>query len=144
MASRHLARSIVMQTLFEREFRPLSQKEIFEVLERNLKDFGEGIEDKEFPKRLLKGILENQKEIDSIIKKYATKLPFEKINPLDKSILRIGLYELLFGDKKEVPPKVAINEAIELAKAFSNDSSRRFVSGVLGKVYERMKENEKP
>jgi len=138
MASRHLARSIVMQSLYEWDFRKLSKEELNEILERNLKEFGPGMTDTEFPKRLVKGVMEHLPEIDKIIQKCAPLWPLEKVNIVDRNILRLGIYELLFGNKEEVPPKVAINEAIELAKAFSGENSAKFVNGVLGTVYREM------
>lgn len=144
MSSRHLSRSIVFQTLFEWDF--LNQQgNPEEILERNLKLFGEGLKDEDYPKKLLKGIIEHWEEINRIIAEGAPEWPLDQINIVDRNILRIGVYELLYTDPKEVPPKVAINEAVELAKSFSNDSSRRFVNGVLGTVYRQLlilKENK--
>ena len=144
MSSRHLSRSIVFQTLFEWDF--LNQQgNPEEILERNLKLFGEGLKDEDYPKKLLKGIIEHWEEINRIIAEGAPEWPLDQINIVDRNILRIGVYELLYTNPKEVPPKVAINEAVELAKSFSNDSSRRFVNGVLGTVYRQLlilKENK--
>ena len=144
MSSRHLSRSIVFQTLFEWDF--LNQQgNPEEILERNLKLFGEGLKDEDYPKKLLKGIIEHWEEINRIIAEGAPEWPLDQINIVDRNILRIGVYELLYTDPKEVPPKVAINEAVELAKSFSNDSSRLFVNGVLGTVYRQLlilKENK--
>src|SRR3990167_2791811 len=116
MANRHLSRSIVMQSLFEWDFRNTSKKELGEILEKNINEFGPGLGDDVFMQTLLRGVLSKQKEIDGIIEKAAPEWPIDKISIVDRNILRIGLYELLFGDRKEVPPKVSINEAIELAK----------------------------
>lgn len=137
MSSRHLSRSIVFQTLFEWDFLK-KEKDPFEILERNLKSFGEGLKDLEYPRKLLEGVLNRLDVIDKIIQEGAPEWPLNQINIVDRNILRIGIYELLFANKEEVPPKVAINEAVELAKTFSNDSSRRFVNGVLGTVYQQM------
>ena len=139
MASRHLIRSVVLQSLYEWDFYK-HKVDLLEILEKNLKDFAPGVNDPAFAYRLIKGIIDNLEEIDKIITKAAPQWPLEQFNPIDRNILRISLYELLFGNKEEVPPKVAINEAIELAKSFSGDSSRKFVNGVLGTVY---KETEK-
>ena len=142
MASRHLARSIAMQSLFEWDFH--NQKlDLYQLAEKNIREFGTGLKDKDFVFELIEGVLSHLKEIDEIIKKVASKWPLEKIATVDRNILRLGLYELIFGDKKAVPPKVAINEAIELAKSFGGQSSSRFVNGVLGAVYNQMKLQEK-
>lgn len=139
MANRHLSRSIAMQSLFEWDFYAGKHK-IDAILERNLKEFGPGMEDGKFAENLTKGIVKKKKEIDDIIQKAAPEWPMPQIAPVDRNVLRIGLYELLFGDQKEAPPKVAINEAIELAKTFGGDSSGRFVNGVLGTVYRELGE----
>ncbi len=141
MASRHLARSIAMQSLFEWDFRGKDTKMIAEVVERNKKEFGPGLEEEYgFVDRLIKGIIENLPQIDKIITKAAPEWPIEQITAVDRAVLRLGLYELFFGDKKEVPPKVAINESIELAKSFGGESSGKFINGVLGTVYREMGE----
>ena len=141
MASRHLARSIAMQSLYEWDFNGNDALKLDEIVERNIKEFGPGLEeDVEFVKRLVKGVCDHLKEIDKIIEKAAPQWPIDQISPIDRNVLRIGLYELLFGDRKEVPPKVAINEAIELAKSFGGESSGKFVNGVLGTVYREIGE----
>lgn len=147
MANRHLSRSIVLQTLFEWDFLPNDKKsanptseEINEVLKRNLKEFAPGFEDDTFVFSLADEILKKRAVIDEIIEKAAPDWPIDKISIIDRNILRIGLAELLFGDRKEVPPKVAINEAIELAKTFGGENSGKFVNGVLGAVYKEMGE----
>lgn len=142
MANRHLARSIVLQTLYEWDFsgEKLSSQEI---LERDLSEFAPGATFDSFTKNLLKGVIDKHKDLDDIIVKTAPEWPIEKINIMDRNILRIGLYELLFSDRNEVPPKVAINEAIELAKKFGSDTSSKFVNGVLGAVYKEMGEPDK-
>jgi len=137
MSSRHLSRSIVFQTLFEWDFSE-KEKDPYEILERNLKLFGEGLRDLEYPRTLLKGVLNNLEKIDKILQEGAPEWPLNQINIADRNILRIGIFELLFANKEEVPPKVAINEAVELAKTFSNDSSRKFVNGVLGTIYRQI------
>lgn len=144
MANRHLSRSIVLQTLFEWDFlsgdkRPTDEK-IKEVLQRNLKEFAPGFEDDPFVFSLIEKILKKHVTIDEIIEKAAPDWPLDKISVIDRNILRIGLTELLFGDRKEVPPKVAINEAIELAKTFGGENSGKFVNGVLGAVYKEIGE----
>ncbi len=146
MANRHLSRSIAIQTLYEWDFnncgkvsppkadQPLAGK-IDEILERNIQEFGPGLEDDEFVRDLIKGVLENKEKIDAIIVKTAPEWPLEQINLIDRNVLRLGIYELLYGNYKEVPPKVAINESIELAKSFGGETSGKFVNGVLGTIY---------
>lgn len=147
MANRHLSRSIVLQTLFEWDFTPIDKKEentasdkIKEILRRNLKEFAPGFEDDVFVVSLIDQVLKKRTVIDEIIEKAAPDWPIDKISIIDRNILRIGLTELLFGDRKEVPPKVAINEAIELAKTFGGENSSKFVNGVLGAVYKEIGE----
>ncbi len=135
MANRHLSRSIAMQTLYEWDFNNRDDKKIEEILERNIKEFAPGIEDDDFARNLIKGVLENKEKIDAIIVKTAPEWPLEQINLVDRNVLRLGIYELLFGKREEVPPKVAINEAIELAKSFGGETSGKFVNGVLGTIY---------
>lgn len=139
MANRHLSRSIVLQTLFEWDFN--GQKiDINQSLKRNLEEFAPGLEDNNFVNALISEVLKKRAIIDEIIEKAAPDWPLEKISIVDRNILRIGLAELLFGDRKEVPPKVAINEAIELAKTFGGENSSKFVNGVLGSVYKEIGE----
>jgi len=139
MGSRHLSRSIVLQTLYEWDFWKQS-KDIKEILQRNLKSFGEGLSNKEYPQQLLDGILNHFDKLNELIISGAPEWPLNQINIIDRNILRIGIFELLFGDSKEVPPKVAINECVELAKTFGGGSSRRFVNGVLGTVYREIED----
>ena len=101
------------------------------ILERNLQEFGPGIDEPEFAWKLLKGIIEHKKEIDNIIEKAAPDWPIDQIAIMDRNALRIGLYELLYVDRGEVPPKVAINEAIEIAKNYGGPNSGKFINGVL-------------
>lgn len=146
MANRHLSRSIVLQTLFEWDFMSEEKDKIWtnqkthESLKRNLKEFAPGLEDDVFVFSLTEEIFKKIGVIDEIIKKAAPEWPLHKISVVDRNILRIGLTELLFGDRKEVPPKVAINEAIELAKTFGGENSSKFVNGVLGAVYKEIGE----
>jgi len=135
MANRHLSRSIALQTLYEWDFSGGKKAGIEELLKRNTEEFGPGIEDDYFVKELINGVLENKEKIDEIIVKTAPEWPLEQINLIDRNVLRIGIYELLFGKREEVPPKVAINEAIELAKSFGGETSGKFVNGVLGTIY---------
>jgi N utilization substance protein B len=140
MANRHLARSIVLQTLFEWDFCNAENEATEEMLARNAQEFAPGLRDFSFVQSLLRGVLAKIADLDTIIEKAAPEWPIDKISNVDRNILRIGLYELLFADRSEVPAKVAINEAIELAKTFGGDSSGRFVNGVLGAVYKEIGE----
>jgi transcription antitermination protein NusB len=140
MANRHLSRSIVLQTLFEWDFKNSKNFDLKDSIERNLKEFAPGLEDNSFVFSLAGEILKKQGVIDEIIEKAAPDWPLNKISIVDRNILRIGLSELLFGDRAQVPPKVAINEAIELAKTFGGENSGKFVNGVLGAVYKEMGE----
>src|SRR3989344_359045 len=133
MANRHLSRSIAMQTLFEWDFNGYDDKKIDGMLQRNKKEFGPGVEeDDDFADRLVAGVLKKRRKIDGIIEKAAPEWPIEQVARVDRNVLRLGLWELLFGNRKEVPPKVAINEAIELAKTFGGENSGKFINGVLG------------
>jgi N utilization substance protein B len=140
MANRHLLRSIALQTLFEVDFSETNEKVIAALIERNVKEFAPDTGDFSYVTSLVENIIAKQKELDNIIGKAAPEWPIDKISIVDRNILRIGLYELLFADRKEVPAKVAINEAIELAKKFGGDSSGKFVNGVLGAVYKEIGE----
>jgi transcription antitermination protein NusB len=140
MANRHVSRSIVLQTLFEWDLNDIDRKKVGEVLERNVEEFAPNKTDNPFIEKLLDGVLGKQPELDQVIEKAAPEWPIDRISPVDRNILRLGLYELLFADRKEVPAKVAINEAIELAKQFGGENSSRFVNGVLGAVYKEIGE----
>lgn len=140
MANRHLARSIVLQALFEWDFRKLPEVGAKEVLGRDAKEFAPGVDDTSFMETLLRDVLGKRSELDLIIEKAAPDWPLDKISIVDRNILRIGLYELLFADRAEVPAKVAINEAIELAKTYGGENSGKFVNGVLGSVYKEIGE----
>ena len=140
MASRHLSRSIVMQSLYEWDFYNKLKQPLEEVAERNVKDFGPGLEDQSLVWELVSGVQKHLPEIDKIIEKAAPEWPIAQIPIIDRNVLRIGLYELLYADKAQVPPKVAINEAIELAKTFSGKISGKFVNGVLGTVYKQLEQ----
>jgi N utilization substance protein B len=140
MANRHLSRSIVLQSLFEWDLNAIDRKAVIEVLDRNIEEFAPNKTDRPFMNTLLDGILSKQPELDLVIEKAAPEWPIDRISPVDRNILRLGLYELLFADRTEVPAKVAINEAIELAKQFGGENSSRFVNGVLGAVYKEIGE----
>ncbi|HUO50863.1 MAG TPA: transcription antitermination factor NusB [Candidatus Paceibacterota bacterium] len=136
MANRHLARSIVLQVLFEKDQNGgMSADQCIGRLADYSKEFGARDSDMPFMKELLQIALAKQKEIDEVIVRAAPEWPLEKIAAIDRNILRLGLAELLYADRAQVPAKVAINEAIELAKTFGSNSSSRFVNGVLGAVF---------
>lgn len=139
MANRHLARTIAMQTLYEWDFRHLSLPQIDELIEKNLKEFAPEFSDNGFTRKLVLGVAENQKKIDEFIKIYAPEWPLDQITTVDRNILRLGIYELKIAP--DIPPKVAINEAIELAKTFGGESSGKFVNGVLGSIFKKMEES---
>lgn len=140
MSNRHLSRSVVLQTLFEWDFEGQKKDALALIFERLVNEFAPGTNDRPFMDSLLKVVVDKQKDIDILIEKAAPDWPIDKISVVDRNILRIGLAELLFADRSEVPPKVAINEAIELAKAFGGETSSRFINGVLGAVYREMGE----
>lgn len=140
MSHRHLSRSVVLQTLFEWDFEGKTKSDAKEIFERDVKEFAPDSKDRPFMTELLGNVVGKKKDLDTIIEKAAPDWPIEKISIVDRNILRIGLAELLFADRNEVPPKVAINEAIELAKSFGGETSGRFVNGVLGAVYREMGE----
>ncbi|MBI5004057.1 transcription antitermination factor NusB [Candidatus Kaiserbacteria bacterium] len=137
MANRHLARSVVLQALFERDQSggTMTADRCVSRLADYGAEFGTRESDMPFMKQLLQLVISKQKEIDEVIVRAAPEWPLEKIAAIDRNILRVGLAELLFADRSQVPAKVAINEAIELAKGFGGASSSRFVNGVLGAVY---------
>jgi N utilization substance protein B len=136
-SNRHLGRIVALQTLYEYEFRTQcgdSSVDVKEVLKRNLSRYEEAIDDTKFVETLINGVLKEQADIDAKIQPIAPDWPLDQVARIDRNILRIGLYELLHQGEV-VPPKVAINEAVELAKAFGSDNSSKFVNGVLGTAY---------
>ncbi len=148
-SNRHLGRIVALQTLYEQDFRQEAGDGTFdlsEVLARNIDRYEDTIDDKKFIEQLVNGITAKQQEIDEKIRPLAPEWPLEQIARMDRVILRIGVYELLY--EKDVPPKVAINEAVELAKAFGGDNSSKFINGVLGSALRQKdgvtKEPEQP
>lgn len=134
-ANRHLGRIIALQTLYEQDFRKECGDKGFDfnqALQRNISRYKDTIDDTKFIAKLVKGVAAKQKQIDGLIAPIAPEWPIEQIARMDRVVLRIGTYELLFAE--DVPPKVAINEAVELAKAFGGDNSSKFVNGVLGTI----------
>ena len=126
-----------MQSLYEWDFSE-KKSDLQKITERNIGEFGPGLEDKSFTWQLVTGIVQHIQEIDKIIEKAAPQWPIDQISIIDRNVLRMGLYELLYEDKTAVPPKVAINEAIELAKSFGGENSGKFINGVLGTVYKEI------
>jgi len=140
MANRHLSRSLALQSLFEWDFGERSDDQINDIVKYNAKEFAPGLDDLSFASKLAEGVVKTRRELDDIVGKAAPAWPIDHIAIVDRNVLRLGLFELLFGNYQEVPARVAINESIELAKTFGGDSSGRFVNGVLGAVYKEMGE----
>lgn len=140
MASRHLSRSIAMQSLYEWDFSGKKPDSLKKIVAKNIEEFGPGLENSDFVWQLINGVVANLTGIDKVIVSAAPEWPLEQITVVDRNVLRIGLYELLYENKEEVPPKVAINEAIELAKTFGGESSGKFINGVLGTVFKQIEE----
>lgn len=147
MSNRHLCRAFALQSLYEWDFHR-TEKDAVDILKRDIEEFAPDLEEKEFAERIVKGIIEHQTDIDGLITKFAPDWPLAKITTVDRNVLRIGTFELTYTH--EIPSKVAINEAIELAKTFGGESSGKFVNGVLGAVYRDqaangvVKESDKP
>jgi N utilization substance protein B len=148
MSNRHLARSLVLQSLYEWDFLHADKGQATAIIERNLKEFAPELDERPFTLALTKGIMEHKDEIDAAIGQFAPDWPIERITTIDRNVLRLGIYELMYD--QAIPSKVAINEAIELAKTFGGESSGKFVNGVLGAVFRDqqakgiMKETDKP
>lgn len=130
MPNRHLSRIIIMQSLYEWDFRP--DQDVSGIINRNIENFKEDC-DKDFIKDIVDGIIKNIASIDETISKSAPEWPVDQIAIIDKTILRIAIYELIFD--KSVPPKVVINEAVELAKSYGSENTSKFVNGVLGTLF---------
>ena len=141
-SNRHLGRIVALQTLYEYEFRINAEDKsvsVEDILKRNLERYEQEIEDTEFVDVLVRGVIEHQAALDDHIRPLAPEWPLEQIARIDRNILRLGLYELLYC-ADQVPPKVAINEAVELAKAFGSDNSSKFINGVLGTAFRTLVE----
>lgn len=142
-SNRHLGRIVALQTLYEYEFRVQAEDKsasVDDILQRNLERYEQEIEDTDFVKTLVHGVVEHQTDLDDKIRPLAPEWPLEQIARIDRNILRLGLYELLYRGE-QVPPKVAINEAVELAKAFGSDNSSKFINGVLGTAFRTLVES---
>jgi len=143
-SNRHLGRIVALQSLYEYEFRTQLEDasvDLDEILGRNLERYEAAIEDKAFVSDLVKGVVSQMSDLDEKIQPIAPDWPIDQIARIDRTILRIGLYELL-SLADIVPPKVAINEAVELAKAFGSDNSSKFINGVLGTAYRTLVEGK--
>ena len=141
--NRHLGRIISLQSLYEYEFRNKAgdtTAEIDTIVAKNIEPYSKALGDTEFVYQLTKGVVDHIKELDDALRPLAPEWPLDTIASVDRNTLRIGLYELSSGN---VPPKVAINEAVELAKAFGSDNSSRFINGVLGTAYKQLGLEEK-
>lgn len=143
MSNRHLGRMIALQTLFEWDFhagQDNTEELLNEALERNFSEFEPKFDDHDFTTTLVRGVVDSIDALNKYIREFAPDWPLEQITMVDRNVLRIGIFELLKDDN--IPPKVAINEAIELAKSFGGESSGRFVNGVLGSIYRKEIEGE--
>ena len=141
-SNRHLGRMIALQTLYEYEFRVQSEDKwanSSEILKRNLERYKSSIDDFSFIEKLVNGVIELQLKLDEQLAPLAPDWPIEQISRIDRTVLRLGVYELVYSDEK-VPYKVVINEAVELAKSFGSDNSGKFVNGVLGTAYRTLVE----
>ena len=135
MANRHLLRTVALQSLFEWDFNS-RQGDLLAILEHATEEFAPGADDTEFARELIDGVSEHIDEIDKIIVETAPEWPIAQITVIDRNVLRLGIYELIFS--KKIPPKVAINEAVEMGKRFGGESSGKFVNGVLGTLYKNI------
>jgi len=129
-----------MQSLYEWDFRGRNNSRLDQIVEKNIKEFAPGMEETVFVRELVNGVIEKLDKLDAVIEKAAPAWPINQVAIVDRNVLRIGIYELLFGNRDEVPPKVAINEAIELAKSFGGENSGKFINGVLGTIYREIGE----
>lgn len=145
-SNRHLGRIIAFQTLYECEFRDEcgdKSLKLEEVLERNIKRYSSTVDDVNFIRTLVNGVEENDKYIEDVLQPIAPEWPLDQIARIDRILLKLGAYELLFQEKS-VPLRVSINEAVELAKSFGGDSSSKFINGVLGTLIKQIEANNLP
>lgn len=139
--NRHLSRTVCMQSLFEWEFR--GHHNLEPIVERNIHEFERDVSS-EYVWNVIRGVTAHMEEINALILEAAPEWPLEQIARIDKNTLRVALYEMLFDTTEDVPPRVSINEAIEVAKTFGSESSSKFVNGVLGSVYRKYEERLRP
>jgi N utilization substance protein B len=145
-SNRHLGRIVALQTLYEQDFRNECEDKSFklaEVLERNIERYSETVDDPEFIKSLVRGVDKHAEELDKLLQPLAPEWPIDQIARMDRIVLRMGAYELIHS-KDVVPAKVAINESVELAKAFGGDNSSKFINGVLGSLLRQTNGEEEP
>ena len=140
MANRHLLRTVALQALFEWDFNS-RQGDVSAILGHALEEFAGGADDTDFARELVDGVVQNLSDIDEIIVETAPEWPIDQITVIDRNVLRLGIYELMFS--KKIPPKVAINEAVEMGKRFGGESSGKFVNGVLGTLYKKITPEER-
>jgi len=133
MANRYLSRSLAVQTLYEWDFRSYDREKASELIMYNFQEFAPEFNDDGFARHLVEGVLEHQEPIDAFIVQYAPEWPLAQITTIDRNILRLGIYEMVYD--QDIPARVAINESIELAKAYGGPSSSKFINGVLGSLY---------
>lgn len=133
MSNRHLARTVVMQALYEWDFRDHPTEELPEIIAHVRDEFAPDFKDEGYIEKQVEGIVSRLKEVDEALVHFAPEWPLSEMTSTDRNVLRVGAYELLFDDL--IPSKVAINEAIELGKAFGGEASGKFVNGVLGAIY---------
>ena len=141
-SNRHLGRIVALQTLYEYEFRREVGDDTVkykDILERNLDKYKSSVDDVDFVDKLVSGVISVQQELDEQLRPLAPEWPIEQIARIDRAVLRLALYE--FNHAKDAPPKVVINEAVELAKAFGSDNSGKFINGVLGTAYRSLQED---
>ncbi len=139
MANRHLLRTIALQSLFEWDFNN-RQGDLNDIFDRSVNEFAGGAEDTSFAKELMDGVIANIDRLDEIIVKHAPEWPIAQITIIDRNVLRLGIYELMFTEG--TPSKVIINEAVEIGKRFGGDSSGKFVNGVLGALYKEIHDKD--
>ncbi|MBA2279259.1 transcription antitermination factor NusB [Candidatus Saccharibacteria bacterium] len=144
-SNRHLGRIVALQTLYEQDFRREAGDESFDltdVLARNISRYRETIDDTDFIDQLVQGVIKHEDDLDKILQPLAQEWPINQIARMDRVVLHIGTYELMHD--KDIPPKVVINEAVELAKAFGGENSSKFINGVLGSLLRQIEEKESP
>lgn len=139
--NRHLSRTLAMQSLYEWEFR--DQQNLEEILQRNISEFSRDV-DETYVRNVVHGSISHSEVINALIQEAAPEWPLDQVARVDKNILRVAIFEMLFDETKDVPPRVSINEAIEIAKTFGSESSARFVNGVLGTVYRKFNDELAP
>ena len=142
-SNRHLGRIVALQSLYEYEFRREVETDVDvnEIVKRNTDRYETAIDDKEFIVELVEGVIAKTTDLDEQLQPIAPGWPISQIARIDRNVLRIGLYELLYRSES-IPPKFAINEAVELAKAFGSDNSSKFINGVLGTALRTLVEGE--